>query len=159
MTGLLREKKNSSDERSHCIDTYFFWINYISSLTFWGWGMNRFCFFFLSVHFWTTHFIINSLSTSIWLEIAVLTLNWLVLTLEVNVTYPILTLNSSHSYCHIFRPRVQHFGCLLIRHKTANFTCIGWLVIWVLGYINHCRLFNANSIFIKINSSISNNLV
>ncbi len=30
------------------------------------------------------------------------------------------------------------------------------LVLW---YINHCRLFNAKSIFIHINSSISNNSV
>ena len=30
------------------------------------------------------------------------------------------------------------------------------LVLW---HINHCRLFNAKSIFIHINSSISNNLV
>ena len=30
---------------------------------------------------------------------------------------------------------------------------------WDLWYINHCRLFNAKSIFIQINSSFSNNLV
>ena len=30
------------------------------------------------------------------------------------------------------------------------------LVVWVLWHINLCRLFNAKSIFIQINSSISN---
>ena len=34
---------------------------------------------------------------------------------------------------------------------------VGWLVGWVLWHINHCRLFNAKSIFIHINSSIPNN--
>ena len=32
-------------------------------------------------------------------------------------------------------------------------------LVWVLWHINHCRLFNAKSIFIHINSSISNNSV
>ena len=34
-----------------------------------------------------------------------------------------------------------------------------WLVGWVLWHNNHCRLFNAKSIFIHIKSSISNNSV
>ena len=34
-----------------------------------------------------------------------------------------------------------------------------WLVVLVLWHINHCRLFNAKSIFIQIISSISNNSV
>ena len=33
------------------------------------------------------------------------------------------------------------------------------MVGWVLEHINLCRLFNAKSIFIQINSSISNNSV
>ena len=33
------------------------------------------------------------------------------------------------------------------------------LFVWVLCHINFCRLFNAKSIFIQINSSISNNSV
>ncbi len=33
------------------------------------------------------------------------------------------------------------------------------LFVWVLWHINLCRLFNAKSIFIQINSSISNNSV
>ena len=36
---------------------------------------------------------------------------------------------------------------------------IDWFVVWVLWYINLCRLFNAKSIFMQIVSSISNNLV
>ena len=36
---------------------------------------------------------------------------------------------------------------------------VGWLVGWVLWHINRCRLFNAKSIFIQINSSMSNNSV
>ena len=35
----------------------------------------------------------------------------------------------------------------------------GWLVEWVLWHINHCKLFNAKSIFKQIISSISNNSV
>ena len=34
-----------------------------------------------------------------------------------------------------------------------------WLFGWVLWHINPCRLFNAKSIFIQINSSLSNNSV
>ena len=33
------------------------------------------------------------------------------------------------------------------------------LFVWVLWYINLCRLFNTKSIFIQMNSSISNNSV
>ena len=36
---------------------------------------------------------------------------------------------------------------------------LGWLVLRVLWHINLCRLFNAKSIFMKINSSISDNSV
>ena len=37
---------------------------------------------------------------------------------------------------------------------------VGWLlIVWVLWHINHCRLFNAKSIFIEIISSISNKSV
>ena len=34
-------------------------------------------------------------------------------------------------------------------HKDATEPIDGWLVIWVLGHINLCRLFNAKSIFVK----------
>ena len=34
-----------------------------------------------------------------------------------------------------------------------------WLVVWILGHLNPCRLFNTKSIFIQIISSISNNSV
>ena len=58
------------------------------------------------------------------------------------------------------------FTCLIFRSATNMSTwpetnllpiniCIG-LALW---YINRCRLFHAKSIFIQINSSISNNLV
>ena len=44
--------------------------------------------------------------------------------------------------------------------QKQNNASITWLlVVWVLWHINLCRLFNAKSIFIKINSSISNNSV
>ena len=36
---------------------------------------------------------------------------------------------------------------------------VGWLLVWILWHINHCRLFNAKYIFIQIVSSISNNSV
>ena len=36
---------------------------------------------------------------------------------------------------------------------------VGWLVGWILQHINHCKLFNAQSIFRHIRSSISNNSV
>ena len=36
---------------------------------------------------------------------------------------------------------------------------LSWLVVWVLWYINLCRLFNAQSIFIQIIISILNNSV
>ena len=35
----------------------------------------------------------------------------------------------------------------------------GWLIVWVLRHINLCWLFNAESIFMQIVSSISNNSV
>ena len=38
-------------------------------------------------------------------------------------------------------------------------TLYSLLVGWVLWHINYCRLFNAASILIHINSSISNNSV
>ena len=34
---------------------------------------------------------------------------------------------------------------------------VGWLVGWILWHINYFRLFKAKSIFIQMNSSISNN--
>ena len=33
------------------------------------------------------------------------------------------------------------------------------LFVWVLWYVNLCRLFNAKSIFIQMNSSITNTSV
>ena len=36
---------------------------------------------------------------------------------------------------------------------------VGQLVGWVLWHINLCRLFNANSIFIQIVSSVSKNSI
>ena len=43
-------------------------------------------------------------------------------------------------------------------HKCSQCQCI-CLFVWVLWHINLWRLFNAKSIFIRINSSISNNSV
>ena len=37
--------------------------------------------------------------------------------------------------------------------------CFVFVSVWILLHINHCRLFNDKSIFIQINSSISNNSV
>ena len=37
--------------------------------------------------------------------------------------------------------------------------CAKSLFVWVLWHINICRLFNAKSIFIQVNCSISNNSV
>ncbi len=46
------------------------------------------------------------------------------------------------------------------KSNTYNgFSGNGWLVVWVLGHINLCRLFNEKPIFIQIISSISNNSV
>ena len=42
------------------------------------------------------------------------------------------------------------------RERERVYVC-SWLAGWVLWHINTYRLFNAKFIFIKINSSISNN--
>ena len=47
--------------------------------------------------------------------------------------------------------------CVCVLSKSCNW--VGWLVGWVLRYINLCWLFNAKSIFMQIVWSISNNSV
>ena len=50
--------------------------------------------------------------------------------------------------------------CWLFNAKSSLYIYIKYIWFdWVLWYTNHCRLFNAWSIFIHINSSISNNSV
>ena len=50
----------------------------------------------------------------------------------------------------------QNVDKIILRLKSKWFVC---LFVWVLWQINICRLFNDKSIFIQINSSISNNSV
>ena len=54
--------------------------------------------------------------------------------------------------CHFHRLWNGMFGRVEGQYTTCVF-------VWVLWHINLCRLFNAKSIFIQINSSISNNSV
>ena len=59
--------------------------------------------------------------------------------------------------CYLFWELVCRLGIWMIFPKW-NLFYLAWFGL-VLGHINHCRLFNANSIFIYINSAISNNSV
>ena len=47
----------------------------------------------------------------------------------------------------------------ILRYCCNQHPILCWLVVWVLWHVNLHRLFNARSIFIRINSSISNNSV
>ena len=55
----------------------------------------------------------------------------------------------------LYNPFIFFFNGFSLKPKHTN-EIVHWLVGWVLWHINPCRLFNAKSIFIQINSSISN---
>ena len=61
----------------------------------------------------------------------------------------------------VVRTTVEEIGEGIIKKVWCPFPHL-WFLVWisfVLRYINHCRLFNAQFILIHINSSISNNSV
>ena len=69
---------------------------------------------------------------------------------------------SEESYFHVSGnlPIAVHALLLRIVDEISTEVCLFVaFFVWILWYINLCRLFNAKSIFKQMNSSISNNSV
>ena len=60
---------------------------------------------------------------------------------------------------HVWADSLVHTKTYLFTYTHTTRLYSNYQQIWVLWYINHCRLFNAKSIFMQMNFSISNNSV
>ena len=93
--------------------------------------------------------------------------NWLQLTQTVSGTqlYNCLTPTCFLWALHVHRIQPIHRSRWHLQYLRLECTCFlidGWVegqYVTILWHINHCRLFEANSISIHRNNSISNNLV